>query len=64
MYDSQSLRKAACCFRNWVNAQVGTQFDDMNVAIGRITQGNPQGGCVERSLTLTVQFPDVDCTCG
>lgn len=64
LYDSQSLRKAACCFRNWVNGQVGTQFDDMNVAIGRITQGNPLGGCVERSLTITVQFPDVDCTCG
>lgn len=64
LYDSQTLRLAACCFRNWVNNQPGTFYDGMNVVIGRQIQTNPQGGCVERYVDLTVQFPDVDCLCG
>jgi hypothetical protein len=64
LYDSQTLRKAACCFRNWIHRQVGNEYDGMDVAIGRQIQVNPQGGCVERYVDLTVQFPDTDCACG
>lgn len=64
MYDSQSLRRAACCFRNWVNGNPPDLYIGMNVVIQRQVQTNPNGGCVERNLTLAVQFPDVDCRCG
>lgn len=63
IYDAQSLRYASCCFRNWISVQFGTLYDGMNVVIGRQIQGNPQGGCVERYVTVTVQFPDIDCGC-
>jgi hypothetical protein len=64
MYDSQSLRRAACCFRNWINASPPDLYIGMNVVINRQVQTNPNGGCVERYVTLVVQFPDVDCRCG
>jgi hypothetical protein len=63
LYDAQSLRAASCCFRNWLAVQYGTLYDGMNVVINRQVQGDPQGGCVERYVTLTVQFPDIDCGC-
>lgn len=63
IYDAQSLRYASCCFRNWLSVQYGTLYDGMNVVINRQVQTNPQGGCVERYVTLTVQFPDIDCGC-
>lgn len=63
LYDAQSLRYASCCFRNWLAAQYGDLDDGMDVVIGRQVQGNPQGGCVERYVTLTVQFADIDCGC-
>lgn len=63
LYDSQSLRIAACCFKAWMLEQNGQLEDGMSVVINRQTQGNPNGGCVERSLTVVVQFPDVDCPC-
>lgn len=63
LYDSQSLRRAACCLReSVVTGGQGTLYDGMNVVIGRITQGNPQGGCIERYVDVTLQFPD-DCGC-
>lgn len=60
MYDSASLRKAACCFRSWLRAQSGF-FLGMSIVIERQIQVNPNGGCVERYVTLTVQFPNCDC---
>jgi hypothetical protein len=33
----------------------------MSIVIDRQIQGNPSGGCVERFMTLTVQFPNCDC---
>lgn len=66
MYDSQSLRQAACCFRDWVQGRQGEQnnlYDGMSVVINRQIQANPAGGCVERYMTVVVQFPDVDCPC-
>lgn len=63
LYDAQSLRQAACCFRNWVMTQYGTIYDGMSVVINRQTQANPAGGCVERYMTVAVQFPNLDCSC-
>lgn len=62
LYDDQSLRQASCCIRNWVKSNQG-QYTGMDVVIGRQVQGNPQGGCVERYVTITVQFPNLDCIC-
>jgi len=36
-------------------------FEGMSIVIERQTQGSPNGGCVERSLTITVQMPNCDC---
>lgn len=58
VYDSISLRRAACCLRTWVQ----TNFLGMSVVIQRQTQGAPLGGCVERSVTIDIQFPNCDCT--
>jgi hypothetical protein len=60
MYDSASLRRAVCCFRNWLRAQTGF-FLGMSLVIDRQIQVNPNGGCVERYVTVTVQFPNCDC---
>lgn len=64
MRDAQVLRLVACCFRelvvNEVNDNVGI---GMSVVIGRQIQSNPLGGCVERYVTLQVQFPNFDCGC-
>lgn len=58
--DAQTLRRVACCMRNFV-VNNGDAFFGMSFVIERQTQGNPQGGCVERSMTLTAQFPNCDC---
>lgn len=60
VYDSAALRKAACCLRSWVINGVDFWLG-MSAVINRQTQINPQGGCVERNVTLTVQFPNCDC---
>lgn len=62
LYDAQSLRRAVCCVRNWVLNNVGIYLG-MSVVINRQTQGTPNGGCVERSAMITVQFPNLDCLC-
>lgn len=56
--DAQALRRATCCIRTGISTITGyeTQFDDMSVVIGRQTTPTPQGGCMERNVTLTVQF--------
>ena len=55
--DAKTLREVACCFRNYVVNSSGV-FLGMSLVIERQTQGNPQGGCVERSMTLVAQFPN------
>lgn len=62
LYDAQSLRQASCCLRNWVKSNEGL-YNGMDVVINRQIQSNPQGGCVERYVTVTVQFPNLDCVC-
>jgi hypothetical protein len=62
LVDAQSLRVAACCFRNFVIANTGL-YTGMSVVINRQTQVTPNGGCVERYVTITVQFPNLDCSC-
>lgn len=56
-YDAEMLRNVACCFRSWFTSQVGF-FDGMSIVIGRQIQANPNGGCVERYQTISVQFPN------
>lgn len=56
--DAQTLRRVACCMRNFV-VNNGDAFFGMSLVIDRQTQGNPQGGCVERSMTMTAQFPNL-----
>ena len=57
--DAQALRRASCCLRQGVDTISG-QFDGMNVVIGRQQQGVTQGGCMERYVTVTVQFPNCE----
>lgn len=59
-YDSIALRRTACCFRQFITSNAGI-FEGMSVVIERQTQGSPNGGCVERSLTITVQMLNCDC---
>lgn len=58
--DAQTLRRVACCMRNFVVQNSGV-FLGMSTVIDRQTQGNPQGGCVERTMKLTIQIPNCDC---
>jgi hypothetical protein len=62
LYDAQALRRVACCIRNFV---IDNQafYMGMSVVINRQVQTTPNGGCVERYVTVTVQFPNVDCVC-
>ena len=53
--DSQTLRRVGCCIRNYV-VNSNDLFLGMSLVIERQSQGNPQGGCVERSMTITAQF--------
>jgi len=56
--DAQTLRRVACCMRNFV-VQNNDAFLGMSLVIDRQIQGNPQGGCVERTMKLTAQFPNI-----
>ncbi len=58
IYDAQTLRRTACCMRNFV-VNNSDLFFGMSVVIERQVQGNPQGGCVERYFTMTIQFPNL-----
>ncbi len=60
MYDTAALRRTVCCFRNWLQVQTGF-FMGMSVVIERQIQVDPNGGCVERYVTVTVQFPLCEC---
>jgi hypothetical protein len=58
-YDAQSLRRMVCCFVTSVRTI--SLMEGMSVIVGTQTQGDPLGGCVERSVNLTVQIPNCDC---
>lgn len=57
IYDSFALRNAACCVRNVV-ASASDALLGMSVIIERQSQGNPGGGCVERTIAMTLQIPN------
>ena len=53
LVDAQSLARAACCFKaSWIFSEPGT---GMSVVIGSNIGGQPEGGCIERSVSLQVQ---------
>lgn len=56
--DAQTLRRVACCMRNYITSNAGP-FLGMSLVIDRQIQGTPQGGCVERTMKLTAQFPNI-----
>jgi hypothetical protein len=60
--DAQTLRRVACCMRTYI-VDNNDLFLGMSLVIDRQTQGTPQGGCVERSMKLTIQFSNQDCGC-
>lgn len=56
--DSDALREASCCIREWVKENaIG-----MDVVIDR-QQKTTQGGCMDRYVTVTIQFNNYDCGC-
>jgi hypothetical protein len=61
MWDSVTLRKATCCFRQSVLTDSTGFFDGMSVVMDRQVQGPPLGGCVERYVNVQVQHPNCDC---
>lgn len=51
MYDAQSLASGVCCFKqDWLQLEPG-----LSVVIGPNSTTVPQGGCVERFITIQVQ---------
>ena len=61
MWDSVVLRKAMCCFRAAIRNNANDFFEGMSFVIDRQIQGPPLGGCVERYVSATIQFPNCDC---
>lgn len=61
IYDAAALRRATCCLRSWFHSQTGANFYGMSIVIDRQAQGPVQGGCVERAVTLQVEFPNFNC---
>lgn len=57
--DAQVLRSVACCFINQITTM--PIMNGMSVVVNRQIQSTPQGGCVERYLTIDVQIPNCDC---
>lgn len=55
--DAAALREASCCFRSyWTN----TGDPGMDVLINTQVQVTPQGGCMERFVTVTAQFANCE----
>jgi len=57
--DSQALRQAVCCFRNYFKSE--PQWLGWDVVIQR-QQKTVLGGCKDRYVELAVQFPNCDCS--
>jgi hypothetical protein len=62
MEDAAALRRIACCIREWVDAQTGDLLG-MSLYVDQQNQVTPQGGCLERHMEITTQFPNKDCAC-
>lgn len=60
VYDVKTLLQAACCTRNWVIGESGL-FVGMSSVVSTLTQGTSQGGCIERSINVSVQMPNCFC---
>lgn len=60
VYDAKALTRASCCLRTWV-VTTSDLFIGMSAVIDRQVQGNPLGGCIERSMTMQIQYPNCDC---
>lgn len=58
--DAQTLRRVACCFRDFITLN-NERYLGMSVVIERQNQSTPQGGCVERSMGLIAQIPNCEC---
>ena len=58
--DGLTLRRTACCIRDWVTSNDDI-FLGMSVVMERQIQGSPQGGCVERYFNIAIQIPNCDC---
>lgn len=58
--DAMALQRTACCFRNAVLSDPNDLLG-MSVVIERQVQGSPLGGCVERYMNVSVQFPNTIC---
>lgn len=51
LVDAQSLASAACCFKeNWLILEPG-----FNVVLGSNNTSTPNGGCIERTISLIAQ---------
>lgn len=60
LYDTVALTRTSCCIRNFIIHE-SEKFVGWSAIIDRQVQGNPLGGCVERSLTMAIQFPNCEC---
>jgi hypothetical protein len=56
--DSQALRAASCCVRNYILTD--PQWLGYNVVIERQVK-TIGGGCVDRYAPISIQFPNCDC---
>lgn len=59
-YDSQSIRRAMCCFRMWLNSGADPQFLGMSFVVERQNK-YVQGGCLDRFVMTNAQFPNLEC---
>lgn len=57
--DAAALRRISCCFRAAIRDTA--EFRGLSMIIERQVQGTPQGGCVERHVTFSVQMANCDC---
>jgi hypothetical protein len=60
LYDAESIRRAACCFKP--TAWQLPEMDGFSIVVNRLQQGAVQGGCVERWTTIQVQLPGDCCS--
>jgi hypothetical protein len=61
IYDTSTLLTAACCLRAYVIRANDSRWLGMSEVTGNVNQGEPLGGCVERSIDVQVQMPNCNC---
>ena len=59
-HDAQALRKAVCCFRNYLQSGVDPQWLGMSFVVERQNK-YVQGDCIDRFVWTNVQFLNCDC---